>query len=273
MARRGGIPPYIGTLLIWLVTGLLAMGIVFAAIVISRNNQGDQTTAQQVVTPSPGVAAPSSVRTEARSPRRPAPPVVTQQQDSAADARASGKASLKSHLKEPAERAVALDDVLYGNFPRRIDLSGDRLTEGKRYPLDFTCYRQNKSPALSWSGVPSEAKSLALLFVRDRGEEGMPPFVNWLVYNIAPSNEKIATGQPNKEDLPAGIRQGRNDHRNIGYTGPCEPKGKYPYRFYLIALDEMLPESASPKATDIYAAMKGHVLDYDTLDMTHYLQY
>lgn len=269
MARRGRIPPYIGTLLIWLVTGLLAVGIVFAAIVISHNSQNDHQTPAEQITTAPRDATSSSVRTKDVS------PAIQERQNGLTRERAPRKTAPDKALEKEikTEEAVTLADVLYGNFPRRIELSGDRLTEGKRYPLDFTCYRQNKSPALSWRSVPSETKSMALLFVREREEEGLPPFINWMVYNIAPSSEKIAAGQPNQEALSGGMRQGRNDHRNIGYTGPCEPKGKFPYRFYLIALDEMLPDSAAPKAADLYARMKGHVLDYDTLDMTHYLQY
>lgn len=250
--------------MIWMVTAILAVGIIFAAIVVSRNAavDGGDKAASKPQTQARGTTAPA-VRT--------APERASGQEQQAVRQAAPDRPSAVPPVQ--ADRGVTLSDVLQGTFSRRIEISGNRMVEGKRFPLDYTCYRQNKSPAMNWENVPPGAQSLVLILVRDRNKEGREPFLNWAVYNIDPAEKRLAASLPGKETLDNGARQTRNDHRNFGYTGPCEPKGQFPYSFYLFALDRTLPDGESLRAEDIYRLMQGHVLDYGRLDMVHFLQY
>jgi Raf kinase inhibitor-like YbhB/YbcL family protein len=61
--------------------------------------------------------------------------------------------------------------------------------------------------------------------------------------------------------LDDGTRQGRNDFRKIGYSGPCPPPGKpHRYFFRLYALDAELDLAPGATRQDLDAAMKGHIL-------------
>ena len=70
-----------------------------------------------------------------------------------------------------------------------------------------------------------------------------------------------AQGVPVKDTLPGGIRHGTNDAHQVGYYGPCPPRGK-PHRYYfkLYALDTALPVVADIDREGVLAAMKEHVL-------------
>lgn len=124
---------------------------------------------------------------------------------------------------------------------------------------------------MSWSDAPSRTKSMAMILVRklDDGQY----FLNWGVYNIKPSETSLRGFRPTEKALESGALQARNDHRNFGYTGPCEPKGKFPYSFYLFALDTMLDSEADMKLQDMLTAMDGHIVDVANLNAEHYLRY
>lgn len=49
---------------------------------------------------------------------------------------------------------------------------------------DFGCTGQNISPALEWSGIPADAKSLALIVHDPDAITGVGGFTHWIVYNI-----------------------------------------------------------------------------------------
>jgi hypothetical protein len=116
----------------------------------------------------------------------------------------------------------------------------------------------NVSPTLSWSGVPKEARSLALIVDDPDAPSGV--FVHWLLYGIPISTNGLAEGQPATEIPSDGMRQGRNGFGELGYGGPQPPNGTHRYIFHLFALDSELdlPPGASRHQLD--QALKGHVI-------------
>lgn len=129
-------------------------------------------------------------------------------------------------------------------------------------PSHHTCDGQNVSPALAWSGVPSEAKSLVLIVddpdVPDPAAPKMT-WVHWMLYNIPVG----ATGLPegvSAKDLPAGTMQGLNDWLHFGYGGPCPPIGSHRYFYKLFALNSVLSELIPPSKAALEKAMQGHVI-------------
>jgi Raf kinase inhibitor-like YbhB/YbcL family protein len=117
----------------------------------------------------------------------------------------------------------------------------------------------NVSPALTWSGVPSEAKSLAL--VVDDPDAPTGRFVHWIVYHIPPDTNRLREGIDYDAKLSSGLRQGANDFGDLGYGGPQPPRGSHRYRFHLYALDcdVDLPPGAHRK--DLDSAMRGHIVE------------
>ena len=102
------------------------------------------------------------------------------------------------------------------------------------------CTGTNTSPALEWSGAPANTKSFALT-VYDPDAPTGSGWWHWVVYNIPAGTTKLAAGagDPAKNLLPAGAKQGNTDFGAPGYGGPCPPPGDKPhhYHFTIYALD------------------------------------
>jgi len=134
--------------------------------------------------------------------------------------------------------------------------------QGAEIPTRHTCEGQNVSPALEWEGVPSGARTLALIVDDPDAPDPDAPkmtWVHWLLYEIPPSTtglpEAVARGA-----LPSGTRQGVNDWKRTGWGGPCPPIGRHRYFFKLYALDVALGDLGTPTKAKLEQAIKGHVL-------------
>lgn len=130
----------------------------------------------------------------------------------------------------------------------------------------FSNYRENKSPALSWSGAPGPTKSFALICEDPDAPAGT--FTHWLLYNLPVTATTLPEGFGRDEVLPDGTRQLRNDFGRIGYDGPRPPPGKlHHYIFTLYALGKLL--DPVPNKTGLLAAMSGHILAQTKLTGTY----
>ena len=64
-------------------------------------------------------------------------------------------------------------------------------------PKQYTCEGKDTSPPLAWSGVPSNAKSLALIVDDPDAPDPAAPkmtWVHWVLYNLPPSATGLAEG-------------------------------------------------------------------------------
>ena len=139
-----------------------------------------------------------------------------------------------------------------------ITITSSSFTEGGLIPKKHTCDAEDISPDLNWSGVPKEAKSLALIC--DDPDAPGGTWVHWVLFNIPADVTTLQAGVSPDAFLKIGARHGKNDFRKLGYGGPCPPGGTHRYFFKIYALDTLLSlESGSTKA-QLLAAMKGHIL-------------
>lgn len=130
-------------------------------------------------------------------------------------------------------------------------------------PKRFTGDAEDVSPPLTWTGVPSTAKELALI-CDDPDVPSPQPWVHWVIYKISAS----AAGLPEHvagveaHPVPAGASLGKNSWGTIGYRGPAPPKGHgtHHYHFRLYALDTQLHLEAGSTKEQLLAAMKGHIV-------------
>jgi len=130
-------------------------------------------------------------------------------------------------------------------------------------PVENTCDGEDVSPGLQWNGVPSGAKSLALIVDDPDAPDPAAPkmtYVHWVVYDI-PADAKGLPPGGGAFKLPVGARQGINDWKKAGYGGPCPPIGRHRYFFKLYALDVTLGDRGAMTKADLEAAMKGHVIE------------
>lgn len=144
-----------------------------------------------------------------------------------------------------------------------LALTSTAFTNGKEIPATYTCDGDDTSPPLSWSGIPSRAKSLALILDDPDAPDPAAPqrtWVHWVLYNLPPDTSGLRKGVTSR-DLPSGTREGLNDWRLAGYGGPCPPVGRHRYIHKLYALDVVLPDLGKPDKAALEKAMQGHVID------------
>jgi hypothetical protein len=141
-----------------------------------------------------------------------------------------------------------------------LTLRSPAFTHYGQIPTRYTCDGEDVSPPLTWSGVPANTKSLALIVVDPDAPDPAAPkmtWVHWLLYNIPPEIKALPEAI---QDLPVGTQEGRNDWKRTGYGGPCPPKGRHRYFHTLYALDRLLPDLRQPTKAQLEKAMHGHIL-------------
>ena len=140
-----------------------------------------------------------------------------------------------------------------------LSITSTAFEDGKRIPKKYTCESDDISPALAWSDVPPEAKSLAIIM--DDPDAPMGVFTHWVLFNVPSDLSSLDEAQATTERLGNGAIHGINDFGRTGYGGPCPPPGPtHRYFFTIYALDTSL--SLKPRSTkqQVLAAIKGHVL-------------
>ena len=134
-------------------------------------------------------------------------------------------------------------------------------------PKAHTCDGANTAPALHWSGAPAGTKSFALIVDDPDAPDPAAPkrtFVHWVAYDLPPSTMGFTAGA---DGVPG--REGINDAKGRGYTGPCPPIGRHRYFFKLYALDAVLGDLGVPTKAELEHAMRGHILEQAELVGTY----
>ncbi|MBI4815864.1 MAG: YbhB/YbcL family Raf kinase inhibitor-like protein [Deltaproteobacteria bacterium] len=140
-----------------------------------------------------------------------------------------------------------------------LTLTSSHFVDQGEIPRVHTCEGDDVSPALAWSGVPKDAKSLVLIVDDPDAPDPRAPkmtWVHWVLIDIPPSTTGLDGGV---KKLPPGTREGLNDWKKTGYGGPCPPIGRHRYVHKLYALDIVLGLERPTKA-QVEVAMKGHIL-------------
>lgn len=136
------------------------------------------------------------------------------------------------------------------------------FADGAEIPLRHTCEGADVSPPLTWSGIPSEARSLALVVDDPDAPDPAAPrmtWVHWVLYDLSPALAGLDEGLRHGA-LPQGTREGLNDWKRTGWGGPCPPIGRHRYFFKLYALDAELGDLGTPTKARLEQAMRGHVI-------------
>ncbi len=131
----------------------------------------------------------------------------------------------------------------------------------------FGCSGKNISPQLNWSGVPKEAKSLALT-VYDPDAPTGSGWWHWLVFNIDTKTKGFDSGV----DLSkSGVVESMTDFGKSGFGGACPPQGDKAHRyiFTIHALDiDKLDLSA-----DANPALVGYYINAHTISKASLISY
>ena len=132
----------------------------------------------------------------------------------------------------------------------QLSLHSIAFSHGGHIPPLYTCEGKDINPPIEISGIPGDAKSLALIMEDPDAPNGT--FYHWLMWNIPPQNVI------NENNTP-GIC-GRNNFNKNNYGGPCPPDGEHRYFFRIFALDTELELPEGSSHSELVNAMEGHIL-------------
>jgi len=134
----------------------------------------------------------------------------------------------------------------------------------------------NRSFQLSWSDLPANTQSLALIFI---DHDAIPvcgfSWIHWTVANIDPKIKEL----PENASLDMNLLQGVTSWSSpivpedwrlscddaIGYGGCAPPDKEHKYTITLYALDCKLNLARGFYANELLNSMEGHLLDTATL--------
>ena len=128
----------------------------------------------------------------------------------------------------------------------------------------FGCSGEDLSPHLKWSNPPKGTKSFAITAYDPDAPTGSG-WWHWQVVNIPITVDEVVTGagSADKNGLPTGSMQIRNDYGVKGFGGACPPIGHgvhhYQFTVHALSVDSLdLPADAS-------GALAGYMINGNTI--------
>lgn len=143
--------------------------------------------------------------------------------------------------------------------PRSLTVSSPAFAEGERIPESFTCRGAGRSPELHWSGVPRNARSLAL--VVDDPDAPRGTYTHWAVVDIPADVGDVREGA-----APPGTQLEASG--GVGWKPPCPPSGVHHYRFSVYALGSPLGLRRSASLEDALDAIAEKAIAWGRLTGT-----
>jgi Raf kinase inhibitor-like YbhB/YbcL family protein len=137
----------------------------------------------------------------------------------------------------------------------------------KTYPSKHTCDGENVSPSVSIGGLTTPYLAIIL----DDPDAPGGTYTHWLIWNIKASGTipEGVSPQDRPAELPGAV-QGLNSADDIGYTGPCPPRGSV-HRYYLkvYGLDAPLDLGPGASKKELETAMREHVRQHGEVMATY----
>jgi Raf kinase inhibitor-like YbhB/YbcL family protein len=151
------------------------------------------------------------------------------------------------------------DAETIGTGDNTLRLKSSVFASDGSIPQPYTCDGEDKSPPLSWAASPAGTQGLALIV--DDPDAPSGTWVHWVLFNLSPSTTSLPEAMPADAATLGGALSGSNSWNQLGYGGPCPPKGStHRYFFRLYALDSTLALAPGASKADVEEAMTGHIL-------------
>lgn len=142
--------------------------------------------------------------------------------------------------------------------PATLMLTSPAFADGDAVPRRFTCRGDNISPPLAWTGVPADARALALVVTDPDAPNGT--YVHWVLFDLDPTTRSLGAGS-----VPAEAHQAKNSAGHARYDGPCPPSGTHHYRFVVYALRTPTTLGDGVDMSRALAAIDGKAIGRGTL--------
>ena len=139
-----------------------------------------------------------------------------------------------------------------------IKVTSSAFDNGGKIPSEYTCEGNSVAPPLSWTGVPPNTKSIAVL-VEDPDAPG-GTYEHFVAFNLPPNRTSLPSEAVRSIAPGSALATARNSSGTIGFAPICPPSGRHHYRFQVLALDTMLDLRPAADAQAVRAATDGHVL-------------
>jgi Raf kinase inhibitor-like protein, YbhB/YbcL family len=107
-----------------------------------------------------------------------------------------------------------------------MEISSPAFRRGEAIPRKYTCDGDDASPPLAISGVPPEAKALALLMEDPDAPIGV--FTHWILYDVQPSLKELPEAVPKRPEVAGLGLQGVNDFGRWGTAAPVRREATAP---------------------------------------------
>jgi len=134
-----------------------------------------------------------------------------------------------------------------------IHVSSSAFANKTVIPKKYTCDGSNVAPPLEWTGVPPDAKSVAIICEDPDAPSGT--FTHWVLYDLPSFTQAVAEGT-------SMGKSGVNDFGKPGFGGPCPPQRDaahhYHFRVYALDVDSLGPAGLSKGSA--LQAMRGHIV-------------
>ena len=162
----------------------------------------------------------------------------------------------------PSTPTAGFEPLATASSRTSMTLTSTAFTDGGSIPVDYSCDGSNVSPPLAWTGAPATTRAFVVLM---EDPDVARTFTHWVLYDLT-SGSSLPAAVPASASIAT---QGLNSAGKQGYTGPCPPRGStHHYRFSVFALDAPTGLPAGASASDVKAAMQGHILATATLTAT-----
>ena len=140
-----------------------------------------------------------------------------------------------------------------------MSITSSAFDDQEMIPAKYTGDGQDVSPPLSWTGVPEDADSLALICHDPDAPGG--DWVHWVAYDMPADLKGLQEDFPQTEVVEGKALQGVNDFGNSGYGGPTPPPGSpHRYVFTLYAVDGKTGLQPGATRDEVAAAIDGNVI-------------
>lgn len=171
----------------------------------------------------------------------------------ASDLRLDNTVLLRGKILQPKTDVAINPEFLIGS---------PDFVSGGLLPIDQTCDGKGISPALNFSGVPSNVKSLAIVMdtipgpLRP-GEADVGNHVYFLAFNIPPNTVNFPAGATG-----IGVLGQNFQGKKLGYTPPCsQGKGIKEYTITAFALSDSLTlDAINANQSAFFKAIEGKVI-------------